>query len=230
MVMIPMGVYAHCQEDSAAPHSGDHRHCDSEPPGGLPAGGGGGNREETFYNVAMVGVINGHNTLLWSTFAKAQQIGLGDGSLGHNGVGAFENLNFFTSMDGPFQEKDGVTFNRGERCFGKEPAVIHQGAVSLGKFGEGAEAGFFFEGFTHTKVENDDGDLELVPINYLLKLTGVFSSGTWPPTDGHPAVLVMMAWELSATNEGKRIKEISCIGKEAPAVTITTITVTGPVE
>ena len=108
-------------------------------------GGIGGNRDETFYDVD-IGILNetilGVSTRPWSTFGKGKSIGLGDGSLGHTGVGRFTDLTIFTSSDGPFGELDTDNITNGQKCFPSLPAVIHQGAVARGKHGQ-AEAGFF---------------------------------------------------------------------------------------
>ena len=176
--------------------------------------GGGGDVAE--YSVTISGAMTGASDHNWrGNFGGKKNIGLNDAAEGRI-PGEFTDLSIFTSSGGPFDEVDG---NNGQECF-LVPAVIHQGNVSKGRGGR-AQAGFFFDGLTFEQVNNMD-----VPVLYGLVLTGVFSTNTpWPPTAGNPAVLTMTAWELSATNEGKAIKSISCIGKGATGVTIT---VTGP--
>lgn len=183
-----------------------------KPTNGHNHGGDDGGRVETFYDVVIGMAANGEtifggSTRPWSTFGKGKSIGLGDGSLGHTGVGEFTDLSFFTRVDGDFDEK-------GATCF-QVPTVIHQGSVAQGRGGR-AESRFFFEGFTHTEVAG-----EFVEINYQLQLIGDFvPDDPWPPTDNMTTTLTMTTWELSASNEGQAIKDISCIGKGTVDVNI----------
>ena len=57
-------------------------------------------------------------------------------------------------------------------------------------------------------------------------------SEVWPPpTHGSSSTLTMTGWEMGVTNEGKTIKDISCIGEgqfdENKGVTIVVIRLLG---
>lgn len=199
------------------PIGGEHNH-----------GGDDDGRDKTFYDV-VIGesgygeTIFGESTRPWSTFGKGKSIGLGDGSLGHTGVGKFTDLSFFTSLKGLFGDIEDVgDIPNGAKCFPLDDknilvkTLIHQGSVTQGRGGR-AESRFFFDGFT---FENN------VPVLYQLQLFGLFDeTEAWPPgTAGHTHV-IMKDWVLSVANEGQAIKSISCIGE---GETFVTITVTGP--
>ncbi len=196
----------------------------------------------------------------WLTFGNGTSIGLGDATLsppgpGRPGIGEFTDLSFFTSSSGPFDEEDGDEVTNGQKCFPKEGDLeqeahegddhkghehrgegsfsIHQGRVQEGRGGR-VEASFWFHGFTHTEVEVEGGGDELVKVLYALQLTGEYATSdpllpTLPPVD-IDVVLAMTTWRLSVSNEGKAIKNISCIGKDDFVGDVNvTIRVTGPV-
>lgn len=180
-------------------------------------GGGDGGRDETLYDVVISVDISGESTDPWLTFGKGTSIGLNDASEGRV-PGEFTNLSFFAALPGnspPFSADDGAI------CFPSAPFAIHQGRVQEGRGGR-AQAGFWFHGWTHDTVDG-----VLVKVLYNLLLTGDFPADPLPPTAiNQPIEMNMTAWELGATNEGKAIKDISCIGEGATNVTIM---VTGPV-
>ncbi len=202
-------------------------------------------RDKTFYDVEFgnIGIMTivgkSDDDHPWSTFGKGTSIGLGDSSLsppgdGRPGIGEFTDLSFFTPGFGEF-------LNDGATCFpadgddeylthtgthrDKGSFSIHQGNVREGRGGR-AQAGFFFHGFTHTLLE---GESELREVLYHLLLTGDFASASLPPTEDNEneVVLVLTAWQLTATNEGQAVKSASCIGEGTVNVDVT---VTGPVD
>ncbi len=191
---------------------GEHKPCDGVVDGG---------RDETFYNVGISGLISGGSTTPWRTFGKETSIGLNDSSIdGRPGVGVFTALSFL-----------GTPFTDEERniCFPLDDddklieLTIHQGNVREGRGGR-AQAGFFFDGSTHSTVEGS-----LVTVLYHLLLTGDFEplESSLPPITDNPVVLSMLTWELTATNEGKAVKSASCIGEGT--VDGIAVTVDGPV-
>jgi len=161
------------------------------------------------YSVMIFGDVEGGSDTgqHWrGDFGGKNDIGLNDAVKGTL-VGEFTNLSFFSAL---FE-------GQGNNCFPSDvstpfdldPALtIHQGRVSKRKRGI-AQAGFFFDGWTHTTVGG-----EKVKVLATLKLIGTFVSGeTWPPPSGSPSTLEMTDWEMSVTNEGQAIKSISCIDK-----------------
>ena len=188
-----------------------------KPTNGHNHGGDDDGRDETLYDVVISVDISGESTDPWLTFGKGTSIGLNDASEGRV-PGEFTNLSFFAALPGdspPFSAAEGAI------CFPSAPFAIHQGRVQEGRGGR-AQAGFWFHGSTHTEVEG-----EFVQVLYNLFLTGVFPGDPLPPTAfNQPIEMTMTAWVLGATNEGKAIKDASCIGEGATDVTIM---VTGPV-
>ncbi len=170
------------------------------------------------YVVTISGDMTGASDFKWrEDFGGKKTIGLNDAAGGRI-PGEFTDLSFFGALPAapptpPFTAGDGAN------CFSSASFTIHQGSVSKGRGGR-AQAGFFFHGLTN------DGS---VMVLYGLQLIGEFALGAeveWPPSDGGDTVLNIATWELSATNEGKDIKSISCIGEGA--TNNVTITVTGP--
>jgi hypothetical protein len=200
MVMIPMGVNAHCTFDDP-PHPTGHRHCDAEPPGGGGGGGGGGNGKDAFYTADISGAVSGdEGSELWhGNFGGKSRIGRNTG--GHTPVindNAGElTLSFFTMAHplGPF------SIGRGLACF-NNGGVLYMGQtiVRSGKHGQ-AEGSFFF------KAKAEDGTTD---VGYLLTMIGTFTAGVWPPSP--TTTMTLDTWTLTAGNEDSTVRNISCLG------------------
>ena len=201
MVMIPMGVNAHCEPDT--PHSGDHRHCDAEPPGG--GGGGGGNGKDAFYSAVISGAVSGdEGSELWhGNFGGKSRIGRNTGGAmadNSNNAGQLTLSFFIQSLDsgiGPFEG------TRGAMCFADGLVHMGQTIVRSGKHGQ-AEGSFFF------KANADNGT---TPVGYLLTVIGKEDAfeGVWPPSG--MTTMTLDTWKLTAGNEPGSIRDISCLGE-----------------
>jgi len=197
MVMIPMGVYAHCTFDDP-PHPTGHRHCDPEPPGGGGGGGGGGNGKDVFYTAVITGAVSGGNgSHNWhGNFGGKSRIGRNTLGVDMNNNAGELTLSYFI-MDnpfGPFSDGDGMD------CFGATGLVyMGQSIVKSGKHDQ-AEGSFFFKGKT------DDGGTD---VSYLLTVIGTIS-GHWPPTS--VSTMTMDTWELTADGESSTVRNMSCLG------------------
>ncbi len=102
--------------------------------------------------------------------------------------------------------KDGGPFydSRGEICFGVGDVDLFQ-AILSGKRRGSAEGNFWFVGNT------EDG---LTEVMYRLRLFGWLVDGPddWPPPPSGSKTMTMIDWKMVVENEGKDIKNISCLG------------------
>jgi hypothetical protein len=189
---------------------GDHPSCKD-------ALGGGG------YSVIFMGDLTGGSSENWLGDSKG--VGLNDAGV-HDGVGMF-----LVSTDLPFfaSEFYGDDDNSGALCFPgeehgdfvyEEDYLLHQAQIKEGKKGR-AEATFWFHGLT-AEVTNPTRVL------YALTLYGDFDeTKPWPPVDDEHVILMKKGWKMIVENEGKAIKDVSCIDKiEGDDVIDVTITVT----
>ncbi len=215
MVMIPMGVNAHCTDDDP-PHPAGHRHCDPEPPGG---GGGGKGEDGDVFTMLISGDIGGESKdgFPWSRSGGKDSIGgpPGDHDSGVSNSGTLTDVaTFFAALiGGPF------TVDQANECFGDNNPDIRGGGLGTGKK-DVAQAQFWFD--AETFVENSDR-----VVTYQLRYLGTFKGAEWLPAPaGQISELIMKEWRLTATNEGQDIKAISCIGEGPAAVRIDVTNVT----
>ncbi len=136
MVMIPMGVNAHCT-DPDPPHSGDHRHCDDNPPGG---GGGGGDGDGDVYTMVISGDIGGGSKVdfPWSRSGGKKSIGgpPHNHETGASNSGMLTNVaTFFAALiGGPF------TKDQANECFDVNNPDIRGGGSWHGEEGRGTSS------------------------------------------------------------------------------------------
>ena len=159
--------------------------CPGDHPSCKEAGGAAG------YIVTIVGDVEGGSTENWLGGSKG--VGLNDAGV-HDGVGLFTDLSYFESWD-----FDG---NNGDLCFLGADYLLHQAQIKQGKKGR-AEAAFWFHGETTTGIR----------VLYALTLYGDFDPNVaWPPVNVEHKIM-MNRWKMIVENEGKAIKDDSCIGE-----------------
>ena len=190
MVMIPMGVNAHCE--SVHDVEG-HPHCDPESPGGRAGGGGGKEGGGTYSADITVDIIGGSAGDEWVGTTKGVFLNTSSGLISTN-----ITLDFFVAAF------PGALIS-GAKCFAISPVTLGQVNVLEGKKGR-TEARFFFSAFTGDV--SDDA-------KYLIKLTGTFDEATkdvdWPPVVGDTKSMDMDKWE-TLIKGGASLKSRSCIG------------------
>ncbi len=199
MVMIPMGVNAHCTESGI--HSGDHQHCTRE----TDPGGGGGTEGGGTYSA----IIGDGNTMMHGGSGDMDGTSEGDMWIGTpKGVGLNTSSGLLSTnitLDFFIAAFPGALIS-GANCFAVSPVILGQVGVTKGKQGR-AEAQFFFSAFT--------GDMAMDDANYLIQLTGAFDTTDvdWPPDAGDMKTMVMDKWETSIQGGGgASLKSRSCIG------------------
>ena len=119
--------------------------------------------------------------------------------------GVLTNLAFFQDA-----------FTNGASCF-PISTPLFAATLQTGRAG-GASAALWFDGHTN------DSSTEIL---YILRLDGVVDDPqNWPPEVGTTNNMMLTDWSMGVENEGKKIKNISCLG-EGDTDFVTYIYVTG---
>ena len=134
---------------------------------------------------------------------------IGLGSLFDDTVIGVLDLSFFMDYDGPFFK------DRGESCFGSRSGFLDPQAGIRKHKGGSVLGAFWFWGCTDEGTVGGDpstGECKR-EVKYELDLLGQFDDpDNWPPVNPATTTLTMKSWELFAMNEGKFVKNRSCLG------------------
>ena len=168
--------------------------------------------DDAIYDVDITGLVTFSSQNHWITGSGRNKI-----VPGATHTGTFTDMTPLAAFFGDDSDTDQVS--DGVECFlAPFQDLVFAAHITQGKGGR-IEVGLWFGGKTW---EGDD-------ILYVLFLFGPRGQEQWPPDPDQTTVINIIDWDLSVSNEGQAIKDISCIGEgpipEGLVVPITTLMV-----